>query len=134
LREETAMNQMRLDHVSLLVRNLETSCAFYRDVLMLPEIPSKIGVPYIRWFAIGTGHSVHLIEGDFGDTKVRRSTHFCISTSGYEEFKTHLQTRGIVWCNSLGVAGAENLRALDGVRQLYFQDPDGYWIEFNNDC
>ena len=22
---------------------------------------------------------------------------------------------------------------LDGVKQLYFVDPDGYWIEINND-
>ena len=30
-----------------------------------------------------------------------------------------------------GVAGAVSVRG-DGVRQIYVQDPDGYWIEVND--
>jgi lactoylglutathione lyase len=25
-------------------------------------------------------------------------------------------------------------RRVDGVQQIYFKDPDGYWIEINNDA
>jgi lactoylglutathione lyase len=30
-----------------------------------------------------------------------------------------------------GKSGAITLR-VDGVKQIYFQDPDGYWIEIND--
>jgi catechol 2,3-dioxygenase-like lactoylglutathione lyase family enzyme len=126
--------QLRLDHVSVLVRDVDISAAFYRDMLLLPEIPCKVGRPRIRWFGVGEAQSIHLIEGEFGDTRVKMSTHFCLSTDRYDAMKRHFEAKAIPFFNSSGEAGQENRRFADGVRQLYIQDPDQYWVELNDDC
>ncbi len=126
------MAAVRLNHMSVQVRNLETSAKFYNEILRLPEIECGAGRPNIRWFGIGDDQSVHLIEGDVGRTFVTISTHFCISSSNFEEMTAHLREKGIAYCNVMGEVGKEHLRA-DGVRSVYLQDPDGYWIEINED-
>ena len=125
--------RLRLDHMSILVRDLARSAAFYRDVLMLPEIECKVGKAHIRWFGIGENQSVHLIEGDFGDTAVKFSTDFCISTDRFDDMKAHFTGLGIEFCSVARQENQVNFRP-DGVRQLYLQDPDAYWIEINDDA
>ena len=124
--------ELRLNHMSLQVRNLERSAKFYGEVLLLPEIECGAGKTNIRWFGLGRGQSVHLIEGDFGNTFVKISTHFCISSSDFTGTVSHLKDRGAPFCNLAGEQGKEHTRA-DGVRSVYLQDPDGYWIEVNED-
>jgi lactoylglutathione lyase len=123
---------VRLNHMSLQVRSLERSAKFYQEVLLLPEIECGARMANIRWFGLGEGQSVHLIEGDFGDTFVKRSTHFCISSTDFDGMVRHLRKRSVTFCNSAGEQGKEHTRA-DGVRSVYLQDPDGYWLEINED-
>jgi lactoylglutathione lyase len=123
---------VRLNHMSVLVRSLPTSMKFYQEVLLLPEIECGARMSNIRWFGLGDGQSVHLIEGEFGNTLVRRSTHFCISCADFDEMIRHLGDKGVKFCNSAEEKGKIQIRA-DGVRSVYLQDPDGYWIEVNED-
>ena len=123
---------LRLNHISLRVRNLGVSSKFYQDVLLLKEIKNGTGAPNIRWFAIGQGQSVHLIEGDFGNTFVTIATHFCISSAQFDRTLQHLTNSGVGFCNLTRDVGKEHVRA-DGIRSVYLQDPDGYWIEINED-
>jgi catechol 2,3-dioxygenase-like lactoylglutathione lyase family enzyme len=102
--------RLRLDHVSVLVRDVDVSAAFYRDMLLLPEIPCKVGRPRIRWFGVGEAQSIHLIEGEFGDTRVKMSTHFCLSTDRYDAMKRHFEAKAVPFFNSSGEAGQENRR------------------------
>lgn len=125
--------RLRLDHVAILVRDLARSAAFYRDVLMLPEIECKVGKSHIRWFGISDRQSIHLIEGDFGNTAVKFSTHFCISTDRFDAMKEHFTRLGVTYCNVAREENRENFRP-DGIRQIYIQDPDAYWIEFNDEA
>ncbi|HLW92860.1 MAG TPA: VOC family protein [Roseiarcus sp.] len=123
---------VRLNHMSVQVRNLERSVKFYQEVLLLPEIECGARKANIRWFGIGDGQSVHLIEGDFGDTFVNRSTHFCISSTDFDGTVRRLRDTHVTFCNVAGEEGKEHTRA-DGVRSVYLQDPDGYWLEINED-
>ena len=123
---------VRLNHMSVLVRSLPTSMKFYQEVLLLPEIECGAQRANIRWFGLGDGQSVHLIEGDFGATFVKMSTHFCISSDDFDGAVQHLANTGATYCNLAGEAGKLHTRA-DGVRSVYLQDPDGYWIELNED-
>lgn len=122
----------RLNHISLLVRSLERSVPFYQDVLQLPEIECLARRPNIRWFGLGTGQSIHLIEGDFGETLVKMSTHLCISSTDFEATVRRLESLEIRFGDLGQNQGKTHLRA-DGVRSVYLQDPDGYWIEINED-
>lgn len=126
------MGAVRLNHMSIRVRDLGTSAEFYRDILRLPEIKCGAQKPNIRWFGLGDGQSVHLIEGDFGKTFVTMSTHFCISADNLDSTIADFRSRNVRFCNLAGETGKEHIRA-DGVRSVYLQDPDGYWIEINED-
>ena len=124
--------ELRLNHMSVQVRSLERSATFYQEVLLLPEIECGARKANIRWFGLGSGQSIHLIEGDFGNTFVKISTHFCISSADFEGMVQHLRDKGATFCNLAGEAGKEHMRA-DGVRSVHLQDPDSYWIEINED-
>jgi len=123
---------LRLNHMSLQVRNLATSAKFYQEILLLPEIECRARKSNIRWFGLGEGQSVHLIEGDVGNTFVKISTHFCISSADFDDTIRHLKAENVKYCDAAGESGKLHVRA-DGVRSVYLQDPDGYWIEINED-
>jgi lactoylglutathione lyase len=124
--------ELRLNHMSILVRDLGRSARFYQDILRLPEIECGARKSNIRWFGLSKGQSIHLIEGEVGATFVKRSTHLCISATDFEGEVHNLREKGIAFCNSAGDAGKIHTRA-DGVHSVYLQDPDGYWIEINED-
>ena len=126
------MTTLRINHMSLQVRDLARSSDFYQRVLKLPEVECLAARPNIRWFGIGAEHTVHLIEGDFADTKVTRSTHLCITTSDFEATIRHVESTGTAYCDAAGNSGKIHTRA-DGVHSIYFQDPDGYWIEVSEE-
>jgi lactoylglutathione lyase len=123
---------LHFDHVSLFVRDRDASARFYQDVLGLPEIENKTQRPHIRWFGLGAGRSIHIIGGASGDAGTRPlPTHLALGTSNFEDIRKRLDAHGIRYRNLKGETGAYSVRA-DGARQLYFQDPDGHWIEIND--
>jgi len=42
-----------------------------------------------------------------------------------------LEKHGIVWYNAAKEMGKTTTR-VDGVKQVWIQDPDGYWLEIND--
>ncbi|MBW6421205.1 VOC family protein [Rhizobium sp. XQZ8] len=126
------MAAFRINHLSILVADLRRSADFYEKVLRLPEIECKVGKPTIRWFGIGDSQSIHLIEGDFGATFVTMSTHLCIAVTDLDEAIAHIGSTGTVYGNLAREPGKVHMRA-DGIRSVYLQDPDGYWIEVSDD-
>ena len=123
---------LQLDHVSLFVGDRDASARFYGDVLGLTEIENKTGRPHIRWFGLGAGRSIHLISGAGGEEVRRpRSTHFALATSDFQPMLKRLRDAGVRYEGLSGVAGEVSVRG-DGVQQVYFQDPDGHWVEIND--
>jgi lactoylglutathione lyase len=49
-----------------------------------------------------------------------------------DEFVKGLIAAGVPFENWAGKANAITTR-VDGVKQVYFQDPENYWIEINDD-
>ena len=50
----------------------------------------------------------------------------------FEGTVRHMKDKGATFCKLAGEQGKEHTRA-DGVRSIYLQDPDEYWIEVNKD-
>ena len=123
--------ELTYDHQAIFVTDLGASARFYGEVLRLPEIENKSGRPTIRWFSGGRGVQLHLISGEGARPSLRKEIHFALSTPDLDEFITHLEKRRVLWGDWPGTAGKIHFRA-DGVRQIYFQDPDGYWVEVND--
>ncbi len=123
---------LRINHLSIMVRDLTRSAEFYHRVLRLPEIECKARKPNIRWFGIGDDQSIHLIEGDFGQTYVTMSTHLCIAVTDLDATVAHIAATGTKYGDLARNEGRIYTRA-DGVRSVYLQDPDGYWLEISDD-
>ena len=120
------------NHIALSVYDLNKSASFYQEVLLLDTIPEPFRIGKHKWFEIGPGLSLHLIRDAKEIKEHSRSTHICLSVASIDDFITRLNEFGIVYYNVQNEPGKVNLR-VDGVKQVYIQDPDGYWIEVNDE-
>ena len=87
---------------------------------MRPLRHSRIAAWYIKNYRINTV----LIN--------KLAYHLCFSGASLEDVLNELKKAGIVYEDWAGKKASITLR-VDGVHQIYFQDPDGYWIEINDD-
>jgi lactoylglutathione lyase len=123
--------QSHFNHIALSVADLKRSTAFYREVIQAEIISDPFGDDRHVWFKIGEHNQLHLIAGDVGE-EPGRGMHFAFSVSSLDDFLRHLDFKGVEYDDGKGKAGEIRLR-IDGVKQIYLQDPDGYWIEINED-
>ena len=124
------MFDLTFDHYTIKVKNLDRSADFYKKVLGLEEIENRTRKEYIRWFQIGEGCELHIVEGDSGSIKTNVGVHLALRLKDFDSFLGQLSRYNINRHNSKGTQDSITTRA-DGIRQVYFQDPDGYWIEVN---
>lgn len=124
------MQELIFDHYTIKVNDLDQSAIFYSEVLGLREIKNRTRKDYIRWFSLGNGGELHIVEGETGGIKTNVGVHLALKLSDFDNFITLLKSNGITRHDSRGNPGKITTRT-DGVRQVYFQDPDGYWIEVN---
>lgn len=122
---------LSFNHQALSVKDLQRSGDFYKNVLGLEEITNRTQSPGIRWFSLGEGKELHLISGNNNDVKVNKSVHLALTTPKFDEFVKYLSASKIPYSDWPGNNGKINIRS-DGIKQIYIQDPDGYWIEINS--
>ena len=121
-----------LHHISLYVRDVDASAAFYASVLGFDEIPNRVGQTHIRWFTVDGFRTIHLIGGDSEAERPRPfSTHIALATRNFEAAFGRLEEHDVTYV-SLARKPKDVTTRPDGVRQVYFQDPDGHWIEIND--
>ena len=121
----------RLDHIALLVRDLDESIAFLTSVLGLVETPNPMGGTTIRWIDIGDGRRFHVQAGDISKVHVEKQTHFALSATDFDAVLARFRATGIAFTDMKGTPGAINTRP-DGMRAVFLQDPNGYWFEIND--
>lgn len=119
------------NHIALSVKDLEQSATFYKEVLQLQEITNKTKMEGIRWFSLGEGKELHLISLLKEPVTTNKAVHFALTTTNFDAFVKTLETKNIPYSDWPGTPNKVNLRA-DGIKQIYLQDPNGYWIEVNS--
>ncbi len=126
-------NEIRFtfNHVALSVTDLSESSDFYATVLDFEEITNRTSMAGIRWFRLGQDKELHLISIMNEPVQINKAVHFAISTPDFDQFVERLEKNDVPYSDWPGAAGTITTRA-DGIRQVYIQDPDGYWIEVNS--
>lgn len=120
-----------LNHIALSVVNLKKSTAFYMDVVQLDTIPEPFHDNKHTWFAIGPKSHLHIIESAKEISSHDKNTHLCFTVPSVDEVVARLNKMKVPFVNWQGESGKITTR-VDGVKQIYFQDPDGFWLEIND--
>jgi lactoylglutathione lyase len=121
-----------LNHVALYVYNLQKSADFYKNIIGIESIPEPFHDGRHEWFRIGAHSQLHLIGGAKSISAHDKDSHLCFSVVSMEDFTENLNKNKVWYGNWPGEANKITTRP-DGIKQIYFKDPDGYWIEINND-
>ncbi|WP_158557083.1 VOC family protein [Mucilaginibacter conchicola] len=122
--------QAVFNHVALCSKDLKKSNEFYTSVLNLKIISNPFKDTVHTWYSIAPNIAMHVIQSDCSTTKVI-ADHICFSVPSVPKFVEMLKAKNIAYCNWKQVQGQIEHR-VDGVSQVYIQDPDGYWIEVND--
>jgi len=120
-----------LNHIAVYVVDLKISTAFYKDIVGLDTIPEPFHDNRHTWFSVGVKSHLHVISGATTKTAHDKNTHLCFSVASVPEFVKVLEKNKVEYENWAGEKMAITTR-VDGVKQIYFKDPDGYWIEIND--
>jgi lactoylglutathione lyase len=121
----------RINHVAIFVKNIKATRFFYSQVIGLDSIPEPFHDGKHIWYTIGPGISLHVIEGATEKKEYFKNQHTCFSVNSVEAFATVLRKNNLTWEDRDGAKNSITTR-VDGVKQLWLQDPDGYWVEIND--
>ena len=120
---------MTFDHIAIFVTDVDRSAAFYEQLLGLERIDEPFHDGLHVWLRIGPALSLHVVGGAATATPHDITHHMAFRTASLDDILPLLDSAGVAYRNFAG-DGRINIRP-DGIRQIYFQDPDGYWIEVN---
>ncbi len=125
------MASFTLNHIAISVKNVEESIEFYQKVFNLEEIENTASNSKTRWLSLGEGKQLHLIPRPNFEVRVNKAVHFALTTADVHQFVKHLISLEIDYTDWLDTPKKDYIRK-DGILQVYFQDPNGFWIEVNN--
>lgn len=120
-----------IDHVTLVVKDLERSRRFYVDLLGMEEV-ARPGFRFPGlWFQAGPSQ-VHLIgeHAESGPGGVRAAEGASISRTNHFAFEVADALAAAAFLQERGVPPAAGPKQRpDGPTQVYVQDPDGHLVE-----
>jgi lactoylglutathione lyase len=128
----TSFSQIKVNHIAVHVSDLETSKKFYASIVGLKEIEEPFKDGLHTWYDIGGGAALHIIEAPNVPTQISKVNHLCFSMEDMDSFIKTLQDTNYPFESWPGEKGKVTIR-VDGIRQIYIQDPDGMWLEINDD-
>ena len=108
----------QLDHVSVLITDVERSRRFYRDLLGLKEIAKPRTFNFVAlWFALGN-QQLHLLWKEKADSRSPR--HFALRVKDVQAARAYLKERDIPF---------EETSQIPACDRVFVYDPDGNRIE-----
>jgi catechol 2,3-dioxygenase-like lactoylglutathione lyase family enzyme len=127
-----------LNHITLIVQDVEASLRFYCGVLGMYEIPRNPSMTFPGAWVRGGTAEIHLIQADWAshgpgdpsfavantiDFDLSRSRHFSLVIPDTEALLQHMHAHGVA------IAYGPVERA-GGLVQTLCYDPDGHLVEF----
>ncbi|MBX9890950.1 MAG: VOC family protein [Chitinophagaceae bacterium] len=127
-----AQSKVRINHTAIYVINLKAAADFYRNIIGLDTIAEPFHDGKHAWFKTGEKTALHIIEGANAKLTYYKNQHTCFSVPNLQMFIEKLIERKIAFEDVQGQKGKFTTR-VDGVHQIWLQDPDGYWVEVNDE-
>lgn len=121
-----------LNHIAIYVKDLQAMTEFYRTIVGLDTMPEPFHDGRHSWFPIAEHSQLHFIKGAKEITQHDKNAHLCFTVSSVDDFVKKLIAAKIHYEDWPGKAYSITTR-VDGVKQVYFQDPENYWVEINDD-
>ena len=129
--QDTTSFSLTFNHLAISVKDVNRSAEFYKKILKLKEIENRAKLEGVRWFSTGDGKELHLISIIKEPIVLNKAIHIAFTTSNFDAVIKTLNEMNITYSDWPGNLNKINIRA-DGIKQIFFQDPDGYWIEVNS--
>lgn len=120
-----------INHTAIFVVSCKVSSAFYQDIVGLDSIPEPFHDGKHKWLRTGPKSSLHIIEGSTEKKEHYKNTHTCFTVASVDAFAEKLKKNKIEYEDVSGKKNSITTR-VDNVKQLWFRDPDGYWLEIND--
>src|SRR5215467_14693851 len=120
------------NHTTIYVVDLQKGADFYEHVMQLPKIAEPFHDGKHVWFKMGEHSQLHVVSGAKQMSPHDINIHLAFSVPSLPDFMKHLDEMHVKYGNWAGDAKKVQMRP-DNVGQIYLQDPDGYWIEVNED-
>lgn len=124
--QTTAVTPAQAEHVAIQASDIDRSAAFYHEAFGLRIIPTPL--KNRRWLDLGHGMALHILDGRTAPKPSNRDEHLALHVDDLATVTAWLDAHHLAWTNFTGEPRKMQLR-FDGVRQIYVQDPDGYWLE-----
>jgi catechol 2,3-dioxygenase-like lactoylglutathione lyase family enzyme len=108
----------QIDHVSVIITDVERSRRFYRDLIGLKEINKPRTFDFVvLWFEMGN-HQLHLLLKDRPDTRSPR--HFALRVKDARAARAYFREHDVP---------TEETTPIPGADRFFIYDPDGNRIE-----
>ena len=119
-------------HQTIYVTDLDRAASFYEKVMELKRISEPFHDGRHVWFRVSEHGQLHVVSGAKADIAHDINIHLAFSVPDMAAFTKHLDELHVKYGNWAQDSKTPQLRP-DKVKQVYLQDPDGYWIEVNDD-
>jgi catechol 2,3-dioxygenase-like lactoylglutathione lyase family enzyme len=116
---------VKINHVALVVSNLEKACEFYEKELGLEPLPAFLFDYPTAFFKFNEEQQLHLTEWD--DTYSFRG-HMCVQVDDFNTIFYRMKELGVIDIKPWG-----KIRQLpDGAMQMFVRDPSGNLVEISS--
>ncbi len=119
------MKAIRINHLALVVSNLEAACTFYEQELGLEPIPAFLFDYPTAFFKFNEEQQLHLTEWE--DVYSFRG-HVCVQVDDINAIFFRMKALGVIDTSPWG-----KVRQLpDGAIQMFIRDPSGNLVELSS--
>jgi lactoylglutathione lyase len=121
-----------INHTAIFVIDIAKSGNFYTNMIGLDTVPEPFHDGKHIWYKTAEHTMLHVIQGADQKKEYYKNQHTCFTVPNFNGFIEKLNQ--LNWSYE-DVAGNKQkiTTRVDGVHQIWLQDPDGYWIEINDD-
>lgn len=129
---QAQQNKVHINHTAIYVVDIQQSAAFYTNLIGLDTVPEPFHDGKHIWYSTGAHSMLHVIQGATEKRAYYKNQHTCFTVPNFKDFLGKLAAANWTWEDVAGKKNAVTTR-VDGVHQIWLQDPDGYWLEINDD-